>query len=70
MDLKNHQITIGEILKSPAAEEILRREFPELMTPGTLRMARNMSLEKVLKLAKGRYSQTQINRTIEELLSV
>ncbi len=67
MDLKSNRITMGEMLENPVAKEILKREFPDFMTPFMLQMARNMTLEGVLKLAKGRVSQAQIDKTVEEL---
>ncbi len=70
MDLKNNRITIGEILANNDAKAILKRDFPELMTPFMLRLARNMTLENVLKYSKGRYSVAQINKTLEALKKI
>ena len=67
MDLKNNKIKMGEIFNNPEAKKILEREFPEFTTPFMLRMAKNMSLDDVLRLAKGRVPQAKIDRTVEEL---
>ncbi len=67
MDLKNNQITISEILQNPKAKAILARNFPELMHPFILQVARKMNLENTLKLAKGNYSSDNVSKIISDL---
>lgn len=70
MDLKNNEVTIGEIISNPKARALLKREFPEVMNPIMLQLARNMSLGYVLNLAKGRYSQEKIDQVLSELQTI
>ncbi|MDP4152296.1 MAG: hypothetical protein Q8865_02485 [Bacillota bacterium] len=70
MDLKNNQITIGEIASNPEAKNILEQEFSNIVNPMLMRMAWNMSLNDVLKFARGRVPQEKIDHTLEELKNV
>ncbi len=70
MDLKNNQITIGELLRIPKVKVILDRNFPELMNPFLLNMAKNMSLENTFKLAHGTHAQDQVNKIISDLKAI
>ena len=70
MDLKNNTITVGEILKNPAAKALLMHNFPELNNQFLLRMAQSMSLENTLKLAIGRYDQDRIEKVISDLKAI
>ena len=67
MDLKNNQITVGDVLSNPSAKALLRREFPEVTKPVLLGMARGMTLESILRLAKDRYPQEKIDAVLSEL---
>lgn len=66
MDLRNYQITVGEILENQQARILLQREFPQLMTPMMLRMGRNMTIKSVLQFA-GNIPRQKINRVLKEL---
>lgn len=70
MNLKNNEIMIEEIISNPKAKALLKKEFPEVMNPMMLRLARSMSLGYVLNLAKGRYSQEKIDRVLSELQAI
>ncbi|RPF42189.1 hypothetical protein EDD70_2528 [Hydrogenoanaerobacterium saccharovorans] len=70
MDLRNNQITIGELLLNPKAKMIARREFLALMNPFMLSMAKNMTLEQALKYAEKEIPQNKINRIIAELKAI
>ncbi len=59
MDLRNNQITIGEIVANPAAKALLEREFPQFANRAMLMMARNMTLSSVLRLAGGRFRRSR-----------
>jgi hypothetical protein len=67
MDLRNNQITVGEILTNPQAKALLNREFPEVASPFLLSLAHNMTLASIIELAKGRYSQDKIDKVLAEL---
>lgn len=70
MDLRNNLITIGEILDNPKAKAILAREFPELMNPLLIAMARRKTLSDVLLMGHGRYPKEKLDRVIQELRQV
>lgn len=67
MELRNNQITVGEILKNPLAKDLLKKEFPEVANPFLLSLAQNMTLASILELAKERYTQEKIDRVLAEL---
>ena len=67
MNLKNKQITIGELLANPQAKRIAQREFPQLMrNPFVISMARGMTLQQALGYAGNLYRE-QIDRILAEL---
>jgi len=70
VDLRNNQITIGELLLNPKAKMIARREFLALMNPFMLSMAKNMTLQQALKYAEKEIPQNKINRIIAELKAI
>ena len=67
MNLRDNEITVGEIISNPAAKALLKKEFPEVMNPLMLQLARRMTLSSVLSHAKDRYSQEKINNVISTL---
>lgn len=67
MDLRNNQITIGEILAYPEAKALLNREFPEVANPFLINLAQNMTLASILELAKNRYPQEKIAPVLAQL---
>ena len=67
MNLKNGQITVGEVLSNPNARALLQREYPALFNHPLLGMARGMTLNQVLGMARGKVSQQQVNRLFEQL---
>ena len=67
MNLKNGQITVGEVLSNPNARALLQREYLALLNHPMLGMARGMTLNQVLGMARGKVSQQQVNRLFEQL---
>ena len=63
MDLRNGKITVKEILRVPAAKEILVRELPQLMKSPLV----NMPLNKVLTYAKGNVPPEKVKSVLEQL---
>ncbi len=70
MDLRNNEITVGEIISNPDAKALLKREFPEVASPIMLQLGKNMTLTAVLELAKGRYPKEKIDRVLAELQAI
>ena len=68
MNLRNGQITLGEILQNPQAKALLSREFPQFMSGMMLSMGRNMSLNQILGFAgQGNIPRSKIDRVLSEL---
>ena len=67
MDLRNGTVTVKEILRVPAAKEILVRELPQIMRSPLVKMAGNMSLNKVLTYAKGNVPPEKVKSVLEQL---
>lgn len=67
MDLKNNNITVGELLSNSKSKAILTQEFPEYINHPFINFASYMPLKKVLGYAKGKVSQKKINDIIEKL---
>ncbi len=70
MNLRNNQITIGELLSNVRARAVLGRNFPQLMNPFLLNVARRMTLGNTLKLASGPCAQEQVLQIISELKAI
>lgn len=67
MDLRNNEITIGEILTNPNAKAVLKKYLPDYSNPILLQMAKNMKLSEVLAMAQGRVEQSVIDQVLAEL---
>lgn len=70
MDLKNGKIKVREVLEHPKAMEIFEREFGELAHSPMIQFASNMPLSKVIKMARGKVDDTQIERILNELSEI
>ena len=66
-NLKNNRIKFGELMQNEAAAEIIRNAFPQLADGKLVRMAWNMSLEKVVKFASGYVSEKQLSEVLAQL---
>jgi hypothetical protein len=64
MDLKNNNITIGEILKNVEAKRLLEKEFPQYIKQPMLSMAMNMPLSRIISMSQGKVPQDKINSLI------
>ena len=70
MDLRENRISVGELLMNTSAKTLLKKEFPEVMSPLMLAMAKKMTLQSVLELAGSRYPQEKLQRVLEELRAI
>ena len=50
MDLRNNQITIGELLANPAARQVLARRFPHVIDRPIVAKSGSMTVERAMKL--------------------
>lgn len=67
MNLRNYQITVGEVLKNPSAKALVARSFPQALRHPMLGLAYSMPLKNVLNMARGSVPQSQINQLLSEL---
>ena len=67
MYLRNHQITMRELLSNPGARSLLQQEFPMLIHSPMLKMAQNMTLQSVLYLAKNYVPQSKLQQIVRQL---
>ena len=70
MDLRNNQITLGELLDYPPAKKILARRFPLVINRPIVANSRSMSLDRVIKLGSAYEPKKVIQDTIQELKSL
>ena len=52
MDLKNYNITVGEVLKNPQAKAMLQKELPMIMRHPMLPMANAIPLRDAVHFGK------------------
>ena len=67
MDLQNGRITVGQLLRNPAARRIFDEEFPGLLGSPMVRMAQGMSLNRVLSHVRGKVPQQKIDHVLQRL---
>lgn len=70
MDLKNNNITLGEVLKNNQAKKVLQNEFKEYFNSPLFSFAKKMSIQKLLQLAKGKVPDDKINKILNELKNI
>lgn len=71
MDLKNNQITMGQLLADPRSRAVLQRYFPQFVNnPMMVRMGRNMTLQRVLGMAGSHVPQSQLRQAMEALRNI
>mgnify|MGYP000156874743 CR=1 FL=1 len=64
MNLKNYQITVGEVLQNPQAKAMLQKELPMVMR---LPMANAIPLKDVIHYAGGYVSQRKMQNILDQL---
>lgn len=67
MDLRNHQITIGEVLNHPGARAMLTKKFPLIFKKQFSSAAKTVTLEQLLALVGGYLPQRMVADTLREL---
>ncbi len=67
MDLKNYKIKLGELLENDAAKQVLLEAFPEWSESALLKMAVNMSVAKIMRMAKKKVPQQKLEEVIKKL---
>ena len=67
MDLRNNQITIGELLAHPLARQVLARRFPQMLGRPIVAASGAMTLERTMKLAAAYVPGKALQEALEEL---
>lgn len=67
MNLRNQQITLGEILEYPGARDLLRKKFPLVFRKQFSPAAKSVTLEQLIALIGGFLPQKLLNDTVREL---
>lgn len=67
MNLRNGQITIGEILSNPKARALFQREFPAYANHPMLRLMGGMTLGQVYHIAVGKMGKQRADQMMEQL---
>lgn len=67
MDLRNRQITIGEVLDYPGARALLNRKFPFVFKKQFSNSAKSVTLEQLIALVGGFLPQRAVADTLREL---
>ena len=67
MNLKNYNITVGEVLQNPRARALLQRELPMIMRHPMLPMANAIPLRDIINNAGGYVSQKKIQSILQQL---
>ncbi len=70
MDLRNGQVTIGEIFANPQARRLLEREFPVVKGSPLFKQFQNMPLSKALSLAGSLVDREKLERMIVRLRQI
>jgi hypothetical protein len=67
MDLKNNQITVGELLDDPGAKKVLTRRFPMVLRKPLTGAARTVTLEQLVALFRPYLPGPVVEQTLKEL---
>lgn len=67
MNLKNYNITVGEVLQNPQARALLQRELPMIIRHPMLPMANAIPLRDIINNAGGYVSQKKIQSILQQL---
>lgn len=67
MNLKNYNITVGEVLQNPQARALLQREIPMVMRHPLLPVANAIPLRDIINNAGGYVSQKKIQSILQQL---
>lgn len=67
MNLRNKQITVGELLDNPKSKAVFQRRFGRFMRHPMVSAARTLSLEQLEEMASIYLPQKTIDDTLREL---
>lgn len=67
MDLRNHTITVGELLDNPRSRAVFQRRFGKFMKHPMVHAARSLTLSQLAEMAAVYLPQKTIQETLQEL---
>lgn len=70
MNLKNYNITVGEVLQNPQAKAMLQKELPMVMRHPMLPVARSIPLKDVMNYAGGYISPKKMQSILDKLSKI
>ena len=70
MDLKNYNVTVGEVLKNPQAKAMLQKELPMIMRHPMLPMANAIPLRDIINNAGVYVSPRKMQSILEKLSKI
>lgn len=70
MNLKNNQVTVGELLDYAPAKAVFQRRFPMVLRSPLVGASRSITLEQLLSLAENYVPRKKVEETLAELRRV
>lgn len=70
MDLRNGQITAGELMSNPKVRKILQQEFPWVLNHPMLHMVYTMPLNDAVRMARPYVPPAVIDRVLNMLKEI
>lgn len=67
MDLRNQNITLGELLQNPKAAAVLKRHFGALLSHPLVGQAKKLSLKQLIAMGGSKLSPQAVAQTLAEL---
>ena len=67
MDLRNQNITVGELLDNPRSRAVFQRRFGKLMQHPMVGAARSLTLKQLAEMAAVYLPRKAIQETLREL---
>ena len=67
MDLRNHTITVGDLLDNPRSRAVFQRRFGKLMNHPMVGAARSLTLRQLAEMAAVYLPKKTIQDTLREL---
>lgn len=67
MNLRNNEITVGEVMKNPQARQLLQREVPALLNHPMFQMSYSIPLRDVITFTKGFIPQMKLKSIMSQL---
>ena len=67
MDLRNQNITVGELLENPRSRAVFQRRFGKLMHHPMVSAAQTLSLKQLIEMAAIYLPKKTIQDTLREL---